>query len=64
MEGHVTGLFPLTTEDVLAELSREIGVREALYPKWIDQGKIPGPVADHRIACLYEAKRIITERSA
>lgn len=60
----MTGLFPLTAADVLAELDREIAVRRQLFPKWIDQGKMKPDVADHRIACLVEARRIITEASA
>lgn len=38
----------------LAELERELRMRQTVYPKWKNQGRIEKETADFRIACLIE----------
>ena len=38
----------------IAELERELDVRERKYPEWIADGKIQPPTADHRIQVLHD----------
>lgn len=52
-------LFPITKEEMLAELRRELSMRESVYPKWIASGKLKQEVADHRIAALREAIKTV-----
>ncbi len=54
----MSDLFPAaTTDDValelkLAELQREIAVRQGVYPKWVAAGKLTQEMADKRILIL------------
>lgn len=45
----------ITTEVILKELRRELATRKALYPRWVQQGRISGHDADHRTACMQAA---------
>lgn len=36
----------------IAELKREIKVRKRVYPRWVQTGKLDGPLADYRITVL------------
>jgi hypothetical protein len=47
----------VSKDQVIAELRREIAMRDAIYPKWIKSGKIAPSVAALRIAALKEACR-------
>lgn len=38
----------------LAELERELKMRQRVYPNWIRQGRIEADQANHRVACLIE----------
>ena len=46
--------MPTTPAQRIAELERELGVRERKYPEWIADGKIQPPTADHRIQVLHD----------
>jgi len=50
-----------TINDVLKELTRELEMRKALYPKWIESKKISAETAAHRIACLETAINLMAE---
>ena len=43
---------PITLDDEIAEVSREIELRERNYPKWIDMGRLRQDHADRRLAVL------------
>jgi hypothetical protein len=42
----------ITHEQMLAELRRELAMRQRVYPSWVQQGKITQVAADHRIAVM------------
>lgn len=41
----------VTLEDEIAEQEREMKMRQRLYPKWIEEGKMKKHIAAHRLAC-------------
>lgn len=43
---------PPTKAECLAELKREIGMRRAVFPKWIKSGRIAAAEAAHRIKTM------------
>lgn len=43
---------PITLDDEIAEVSREIELRERNYPKWIDMGRLRQDHADRRLAVM------------
>lgn len=49
------GLFPLTIDDQIACVEREIRMRERVYPRWVGQGKMTQAKADHETAVMREA---------
>lgn len=36
----------------LAELKRELQMRQRVYPGWVKQGRMTQEQKDHRVACL------------
>jgi hypothetical protein len=57
-------LFEQTGPDrhmCIAELQRELKVRERLYPHWAEAGKIDPKTAAHRILCLRVAIAMLEE---
>lgn len=42
----------ITLAEKIACIRREIGMRERVYPRWIDLGRITQAKADHEIACM------------
>jgi hypothetical protein len=42
----------MTPTDALAELRRELRMRQRLYPDWIEKGRIKRADATHRVAAL------------
>lgn len=44
-----------TKAEILAELKRELKMRERVYPKWIKAGTLAAPVAALRIAAIRAA---------
>jgi hypothetical protein len=44
-----------TLDEQIASISREIAIRERVYPKWVETGKMKKPAADHEIACMKAA---------
>jgi hypothetical protein len=45
-------LFPLTIDDMIGEARREIEVRERVFPRWVQAGKITGSEANRRIRLM------------
>ena len=42
----------ITDADKLKEAKRELAMRERVFPRWVEDGKISAGVAAHRIACM------------
>ena len=47
--------------DVIRELERELDTRKKVYPRWKLEGKIKSLIADHRIACIEKAIKLLKE---
>lgn len=45
----------ISIREVLEEVGREIGKREEVYPRWIEQGKISAELAEKRLARMRAA---------
>lgn len=45
-------LVQITLDDMKKEVVREIGMRQKVYPGWIENGKISKQTADYRILVL------------
>lgn len=43
---------PPTLDEQIASISRELAVRERIYPEWLDTGQITPKKANHQIACM------------
>jgi len=51
----------VTLPEQIAELQREIRLRELLYPKWIAAGKLKQDFADRQIGRLRATLQLLTE---
>jgi len=51
-EGRMNELFEFTAEEKLREITREIGYRLTLYPRWVANGKISREKADRQLGIL------------
>lgn len=45
-------LFPITIDDQIASVKREISMRHRVYPRWVDTGKMRQDEADREIAAM------------
>jgi hypothetical protein len=45
-------LFPITIEDQIASVEREINLRRRVYPRWVSEGKMKQDKADREIAVM------------
>jgi len=45
-------LFPVSIEEQIASVEREIRMREHAYPRWIEQRRLTVKTAEHEIACM------------
>lgn len=43
---------PISLDEQLVELERELEVRERIYPKWVQKGTLKNSTAAYRIAVL------------
>lgn len=48
----MSDLFPITLQDQIAEIEREVVLRERVYPRWIASGKLPQHKADRQLAVM------------
>lgn len=46
-------------KEIIAELDREIGLRESAYPKWVQEGRLDKDLAETRIKALKKASAIL-----
>lgn len=46
------GTLPITLDAQVAEVEREIKLRQRVYPRWIDLGKISQAAADRQIEVM------------
>lgn len=51
--------YNVSLRDTIAELDRELKVRERLYPEWIKSGKIKDDVAAYRLDAIRTAHRCL-----
>lgn len=54
-------LFPLTSDELVACVKREIALRERVYPKWISAGRMTQEKANHEIRCMRAVLNIVEE---
>jgi len=47
--------------EIVAELQRELEVRERLYPRWIEEGRISPGLAHERIHALWWGIAILSQ---
>lgn len=45
-----TDLFPVSLDEMIAEVERELSLREHVYPKWIEAKKMRPEKADQCVA--------------
>lgn len=45
-------LFPISRADKIACLTREVAMRERVYPRWIEKGNMTQEKADHELAVM------------
>lgn len=57
----MSDLLPITTHEMIAEIEREIVMRERVYPRWVADGKLKQAKADRQIAILRAAVRRLRE---
>ena len=48
-------LIPISLDDEILCLRREIGLRERVYPRWVAQGKMKHDNAEREIAVMKSA---------
>jgi signal recognition particle subunit SEC65 len=46
-------LFPVSIEEQIASVEREIRMRESAYPRWVEQRRMTVKTAEHEIACMH-----------
>ena len=51
----MSDLFPITIDDEIQELEREIVLRKRVYPRWVAAGRLTQGKADRQIAVLKSA---------
>lgn len=51
---------PITLEQQLASVRRELAMRKNVYPKWVKAGRMKQEVADHEIAAMQAVHDTIT----
>lgn len=49
----------MTTQQILAEVQRELDMRKKVYPGWIKQGKIVKTTAHHRIEVMEALEKML-----
>jgi hypothetical protein len=52
---------PADVVEALKEVSRELGVRKGVYPKWIAGGKLTQSLAAERIHRMERAERVLNQ---
>lgn len=45
-------MLPITLDEEIASVEREIALRERVYPRWVEQKKMSQEKADYEIAAM------------
>jgi len=45
-------MYGTTHKEQIDELKRELKMRESVYPKWVEAGKMTDRISRHRLNCL------------
>jgi len=48
-------LFPVSIEEQIACVERELALRRRVYPRWVEQGRMAEAKAAHEIGCMEAA---------
>lgn len=56
----MSDLLPITLQEEIAELEREIGLRRRVYPNFVRSGRLKQAKADRQIAVMESAIRRLT----
>lgn len=51
----VSDLFPITVDDEIQELEREVALRKRVYPRWVADNRLTKGKADRQIAVMQSA---------
>ena len=51
--------FEVTLEEQLRCVEREIAMRERVYPRWVDAGRMKPDKAEYELKCMAEVKRTL-----
>lgn len=51
----MTDLFPISRDDEIQELERELAIRRRVFPRWVSDGRITQAKADRQIAVMASA---------
>ena len=57
----MSDLLPISVADMIAEIEREIRMREAVYPRWVTAKKLTQDKADRQIAVMRAAVERLKE---
>jgi hypothetical protein len=57
-------LLPVTLADMLACIDRELKLRKAAYPRWVESGKISRSRADREIEVMAATREYIAAQIA
>lgn len=52
-------LLPITRNDMIAEIRREIAMRQRAYPRWVAAGKMSANKSRRQIAVMQAIERAI-----
>jgi hypothetical protein len=58
--GHMTELFPITIEDQIACVNREISMRKNAYPRFVANKQMTQEKADRELAVMSEVLTTLT----
>ena len=57
------GLFPMSFEEILAEIDRELDLRRRKYPEWVAANRMHASAADRQLLRLTEARKALVAHS-
>ena len=57
----MTDLLPISVAEMIAEIEREIRMRESVYPRWVAAKKLSQAKADRQIAVMRAAVERLKE---
>lgn len=49
----------MTIEDLIKEAKREVKMRESVYPKWVDSGRLAAKTAERQLAAQQETVKVL-----